>query len=136
MWKCPKCKREFKRTDQDHYCDDAPKTIDDYIKMQVESVRPLLKQIRNAIHDSIPEAEEKISWSMPTYYKDHNIVHFAAFKNHIGLYPGEEAIKHFANELADYKTSKGAIRIPYSNNLPIDLIIKISRWCYDTRNHH
>lgn len=136
MWKCPKCKREFKRENQDHYCKDKPKTIDDYIKSQSEEVQEVLNKIRNAIRNEIPETEEKISWSMPTYYKGHNIIHFAAFKNHVGLYPGDEAIKHFADELTHYKTSKGAVQFPYNKELPIDLIVKITRWCYDTRNNH
>lgn len=136
MWKCPKCKQEFEKTRQQHYCNDIPKTIDDYINLQPEGIRPLLNTIKNVIHDTIPEAEEKISWRMPTYYKNSNIIHFAAFKNHIGLYPGDEAIKHFASELVNYKTSKGAIQIPYNSELPIELIIKITRWCYENYTHH
>jgi len=69
---------------------------------------------------------------MPTYWHRHNIIHFAAHKNHIGIYPGEKAIKYFAESLSDYKTSKGAIQLQYSKPLPLDLIAEIAKWCYET----
>ena len=80
---------------------------------------------------AIPEAQEKISWSMPTYWKGANIIHFAASKKHIGLYPGDEAPVVFADQLAGYDVSKGTIRIPYISPLPKDLIANIARWCYE-----
>ncbi len=67
-WKCPKCGREFARENQDHYCV-KPRTIDEYIEAQEETVRPRLHEIRAVIRGAIPEAEETISWSMPTYRK-------------------------------------------------------------------
>ncbi len=79
MWKCPKCGREFSRQGQDHYCM-KPQTIDEYIAMQDEAVQPRLREVRGIIHSAIPEAEERISWSMPTYWKGRNIIHFAASK--------------------------------------------------------
>ena len=101
-WKCPKCGREFSREHQDHYCV-KPKTIDEYISFQDEKVRPMLEEIREVISTAIPEAEERISWSMPTYWKGRNIIHFAASKKHL----------------------------PYDKPLPKDLIQKIVRWCYE-----
>ena len=89
-WKCPKCCREFSKTNQDHYCV-KPQTIDEYIAAQEESIRPRLIQLRSIIQDAIPDAEERISWSMPTFWKGTNLIHFAVFKKHIGIYPGEEA---------------------------------------------
>lgn len=76
-------------------------------------------------------ANERISWSMPTWWKGHNIIHFAAAKQHIGIYPGPAAVEYFAGELRKrgLKFSKGAIQIPYGDNLPLDLIAEISRWC-------
>ena len=68
MWKCPKCGRSFKRQDQSHYCE-KPLTIDDYILQQDENVQPVLREIREIIHSAIPDAEERISWSMPTFWK-------------------------------------------------------------------
>ena len=66
---------------------------------------------------------------MPTYWKKHNLIQFAAFKKHIGLYPGPEAVEAFADKLQDYKTSKGAIQIPYDKPLPLELIAQIAKWC-------
>ncbi len=129
-WKCPKCGREFARQDQDHYCI-RPDTIDSYIAMQDESVQEKLREIRKIIHNAIPDAEECISWSMPTYKKGRNIIHFAASKKHIGLYPGGEATTVFAEKLEGLDVSKGTIRLPYTRELPADLITEIAQWCYE-----
>ncbi|MCI8889069.1 MAG: hypothetical protein HFG70_13440 [Hungatella sp.] len=129
MWQCPKCGRTFKHNHQDHYCGEAPLTIEEYISRQAEQVQPFLRQINQAIRSAIPDAKEKISWSMPTYWKKHNLIQFAAFKKHIGLYPGPEAVEAFADKLQDYKTSKGAIQIPYDKPLPLELIAQIAKWC-------
>ena len=130
MWKCPKCGREFSRQEQDHYCV-KPKNIDEYISAQDEAFQPGLKEIRNLIRTAIPDAEERISWSMPTYWKGKNLIHFAASKKHLGLYPGDEAVAHFADELKNYDVSKGTIRFPYDAGLPAELIRRIARWCYE-----
>ena len=129
MWVCPKCGRSFRNTDQQHYCGKAPETIDEYILAQPEEAQPYLRQVNDAIKKSIPEAKEKISWSMPTYWNDHNLIQFAAFKKHIGLYPGPEAVAAFAEQLRDHKTSKGTIQLPYSKPLPLELIAEIAAWC-------
>jgi len=129
MWVCPKCGRSFKNTNQDHYCGKAPATIEEYILSQPEEMQPYLRQINDAIKASIPEAKEKISWSMPTYWKGCNLIQFAAFKKHIGLYPGPEAVEVFTEQLAKYKTSKGTIQLPYSKPLPLELITEIAKWC-------
>jgi uncharacterized protein YdhG (YjbR/CyaY superfamily) len=130
MWKCPKCGRSFKRQDQSHYCE-KPLTIDDYILQQDENVQPVLREIREIIHSAIPDAEERISWSMPTFWKEKNIIHFAASKKHLGLYPGGEATTVFAEDLKEYDVSKGTIRIPWSSPLPADLISRIAKWCFE-----
>lgn len=74
---------------------------------------------------------------MPTYWKDHNIIHFAAQKKHIGLYPGPEAVEFFSEKLKQggLKFSKGSIQIPYSKELPLKLISEIADWCRETGNH-
>lgn len=136
VWQCPKCGREFKNTNQSHYCGEAINTIDAYIAAQPENVQLLLNQIRSTLRDALPDAQERISWSMPTYWNKHNIIHFAAFKNHIGLYPGDKAVAHFADRLTEYKTSKGTIQFPYNKPLPLELITEIAKWCYETGNHH
>lgn len=136
MWRCPKCGREFNNAEQHHFCSEKPKTIDEYIAGQPENVQPFLVQMRETLRAALPEAQERISWSMPTYWKKQNIIHFAGHKNHIGLYPGEKAIEHFTERLTDYKSSKGAIQLPYNKPLPLELVAEIAKWCMETGNHH
>ena len=107
----------------------TPKSVDEYIAWQEESVQLLLIQIRDTIRKAIPDATEKISWGMPTYKKKHNLIHFAVAKKHIGIYPGDEAVVHFAEELTGYSFDKGNIRIPKKEPLPLDLIKRIAVWC-------
>ena len=73
-WKCPNCGRVFSRKDQAHYCG-KPKTVDEYIAAQEEDVRSRLEEVRAVIREAIPDAEERISWSMPTYWKGRNLIH-------------------------------------------------------------
>lgn len=108
---------------------EKPRTVDEYISWQDARLQPRLQEIRRILRDALPGAEERISWSMPTFWKGRNIIHFAACENHLGLYPGGEAVEVFAAELSGFDTSKGAIRIPWSVNLPADLIGRIARWC-------
>lgn len=130
MWKCPKCGRSFKKEGQSHFCGKV-ETIDQYIEEQDEGIWSRLNEVRQILHTAIPEAQEKISWSMPTFWKGKNIIHFAASKNHLGLYPGGEATTVFADRLADYDVSKGTIRLPYNQPLPKELITDIAKWCYE-----
>ena len=134
MWKCPKCGSELRKKEQSHYCGEKPGTIEEYILSQDVDKQEELRLIRRILREALPEAEERISWSMPTYWKKHNILHFAASKEHIGLYPGPEAVRQFAEELQGYKTDKGTIRIPYGR-IDAGLIEKIARWCWETGNH-
>ncbi|NLO47227.1 MAG: hypothetical protein GX111_02735 [Clostridiales bacterium] len=127
MWKCPKCSREFTKTQQNHFCV-KPNSIDEYISAQPDKVRPLLQKIRETIRAAAPEAVEKFSWNMPTFWQGENLVHFAMSKKHIGLYPGGEATSEFAERLAGYKTSKGAIQLPFDNSIDYELITDIVRW--------
>ncbi len=127
-WKCPKCGREFSKQGQSHYCV-KPQTVDEYIAAQDEAVRPRLQELRAILRAALPDAEERISWSMPTYWKGRNLIHFAASKKHLGLYPGGEATAVFAEELAGFDVSKGTIRLPYDQDLPAELIGRIAKWC-------
>jgi len=127
MWRCPKCGREFKNTEQSHSCV-KPSNIDEYISAQPEDVQPLLQTIRETIRKAAPDALEKISWKMPTFWQGENLIHFAAFKKHIGLYPGGEATSVFAVRLAGYKTSKGTIQLPLGKPIDYELITDIVRW--------
>ena len=129
MWECPKCGRKFKNTNQSHYCGAATQNIEEYIAQQSEDARSYLCQINEAIKSALPDAVQKISWSMPTYWKKQNLIQFAAFKKHIGLYPGPAAVEAFTDRLQGYKTSKGAIQLPFNKPLPLDLIREIAVWC-------
>lgn len=97
-------------------------TIDEYINSCDTIIQPKLMELWQIIKSIAPELKEKISWGMPTFYKKHNIIHFAANKNHIGLYPGSKAIEHFSNRLEEYQTSKGAIRLPNNKEFDKDII--------------
>ena len=105
--------------------------------LQKQGARPLLREAsgddcgvyRRPAGGGLPEAREKISWSMPTYWKGRNLIQFAASKRHVGLYPGPEAVEAFAARLTEYKTSKGTIQLPYSKPLPLELIEEIAKWC-------
>ena len=125
-WKCPKCGREFSRQNQDHYCV-KPQSIDEYIAAQDEKFQLRLREIREVLRNALPDAEERISWSMPTYWKGRNIIHFAASKKHLGIYPGPEPIEAFKKELEPYVASKGAIRFPY-DHVDYDLIARIAAY--------
>lgn len=132
MWTCPTCGRSFERTRQDHYCV-KPETIDEYIAMQPEHCRDYLQRTRRILAAALPDAREKISWSMPTFWEKRNIIQFAAFQKHLGLYPGPEAVEAFGEELKGFYTSKGTVRLPYDQPLPEDLIARIALWCRDNR---
>lgn len=134
LWKCPKCGREFKNKGQEHYCGDKPKTINEYILRQDDDKQEDLRYIYLTLREALPEVEERISWGMPTFWNGHNILHFAAAKKHIGLYPGPEAVKEFSEELREYKTDKGTIRIPYGK-VDAMLVKRIAKWCLETGNH-
>ncbi|MGI6758497.1 MAG: iron chaperone [Bacilli bacterium] len=105
-----------------------PKNIDDYIKGFSTEIQEKLQSIRKTIAEAAPEAIEKISYQMPTFYFHGNLVHFAAFKNHIGFYPAPSGIANFSDELLDYKTSKGAVQFPLDKPIPFDLISKIVKF--------
>jgi uncharacterized protein YdhG (YjbR/CyaY superfamily) len=96
--------------------------IDDYILAQDPAKQPRLQQIHEAIKDELPDATEKISWNMPTYWQGHNLIHFAAFKHHIGIYPTPEALDAFPQAVAAYPRTKGALQIQDDAELPLALI--------------
>ena len=109
--------------------------IDEYIAKQDESLQPDLKEVRNVIRAQLPDAVEKIAWGMPTWWDQHNLIHMACAKHHIGIYPGGDGVEYFTAELKrrNLRFSKGAIQIPYGNSLPLDLIKEIASWCGE---HH
>lgn len=100
-------------------------TIDEYIKTFPKDIQKILGTVRQIIKKSAPTAVEAINYQIPTFKLNGNLVHFAAFKNHIGFYPGSEAIKVFKREIVSYKSSKGAIQFPIDKPIPLALIHKI-----------
>lgn len=102
--------------------------IDDYIVLFPADVQKLLKKLRSTIAKAAPEAEEAISYAIPTFRLNGNLVHFAANKSHIGFYPGPSAVVEFKKELKDYKTSKGTIQFPLDEPLPLDLVAMIVKF--------
>ncbi len=127
MWKCPKCGQQFNKTEQDHNCSKIS-PVEEYISEQSEEIQPMLCKIRETIRNAAPNAAEKISYRMPTFWQGENLIHFAAFKNHISIFPGDEAIVYFKEKLTGYKTSKGTIQFPLDKPIDYDLIAEITRW--------
>ena len=103
----------------------APRNIDEYIANFPPEIQEKLETVRATIRKAAPKAEEAISYMMPTFKLHGNLVHFAAFKNHIGFYPGAGGVEAFKEELAKYEISKGTIRFPLDQRLPLLLIRKI-----------
>jgi uncharacterized protein YdhG (YjbR/CyaY superfamily) len=104
-------------------------TVDEYIRLYSPEIQEKLQTIRKVIKENVPETtEEKISWRMPTYALHGNLVHFAAFQKHIGFYPAPDGIEAYQEQLAKYKTSKGAIQFPLNQQLPLELIGEIVRY--------
>lgn len=101
--------------------------VEAYLNAQPLERQAILRKVQQVIRQAAPDALEKISYGMPTFWQGKNLVHFANFKNHLGFYPTPPAIEHFAQELAGFKTSKGAVQFPYAKEIPYDLIEEITR---------
>jgi uncharacterized protein YdhG (YjbR/CyaY superfamily) len=97
-------------------------SVEEYILAQSKEDQKLLNQIKKSILEVVPDAEACISYQMPTFKRNGILIHFAAMKEHIGLYPGPEAIVHFINQIKPYDCSKGSIRVPKTSEMPIQLI--------------
>jgi len=100
-------------------------SIDEYIGTFPEDVQKILQELRATIKAAAPDAEEKISYQMPTFYLKGNLVHFAAYKNHVGFYPTPSGIEKFNAELSKYAGAKGSVQFPINDPLPLDLVQKI-----------
>jgi uncharacterized protein YdhG (YjbR/CyaY superfamily) len=103
----------------------VPTTIDEYIADFPQNVQELLQKIRATIRQAAPDAEETINYRMPTFILNGNLVHFAAFKNHIGFYPTPTGVEQFKQELSAYHGSKGSVQFPLDQPVPFDLITRI-----------
>lgn len=97
-------------------------TIDEYITQAPPETKEVLQKIRETIKAAAPEATEKISYQMPTFYLEGNLVHFAVAKNHYGFYPASSGIAAFESKLGNYKHSKGAVQFPIKEEVPYELI--------------
>ena len=105
-----------------------PTTIDEYIAGFPEDIQAKLEQVRDTVKQAAPEAEEAIKYAMPTYVLNGNLVHFAAFKTHMGFYPAPMGLEAFKEDLAGYKGSKGAVHFPLNKPMPLELITKIVKY--------
>lgn len=103
-------------------------TIDSYIAGFPAAIAERLTKIRTVIAEAAPDAVERISYQMPTFWFEGNLVHFAAFKDHIGFFPAPSGIEPFREELIGYSVSKGTIRFPYDQPIPYDLVARITRY--------
>ena len=103
-------------------------SIDEYIATFPEEIQKILEELRVTIKASAPDAQEKISYRMPTFALKGNLVHFAAHKNHIGFYPTPSGIQAFKHELSIYEGAKGSIKFPIEKPLPLALISKIVKF--------
>lgn len=100
--------------------------IDKYLKDVTPSQKEALERVRKIIKQTVPEAEETISWTMPTFkYNKKNLIHFAAFKNHMSIFPGSALVKDVRDKLKDYTLSKGTIQFTEDHPLPESIIKEI-----------
>lgn len=107
----------------------TPESVDDYLHLQADAVRPLLERVRAAIRKALPDADESISYKIPAYkLRGRAILYFAAWKNHYSVYPVTAVlVSELGNELAGYEVNKGTIRFPFNKPVPVRLIQRIAR---------
>jgi uncharacterized protein YdhG (YjbR/CyaY superfamily) len=104
------------------------RTMDEYIAQFPKNIRDILEELRRVIHETAPDAEEAMRYGIPTFRFRGNLVHFAAFKDHIGFYPAPSAINAFNKELSRYKRSKGTVQFPIDEPVPFALVKEIVRY--------
>jgi uncharacterized protein YdhG (YjbR/CyaY superfamily) len=108
--------------------DTVAANIDDYIAGHPPKIRTRLSAMRRTIRKHAPDAEERISYRIPTFYLDGNLVHFAAFERHVGFYPGAAGIAAFQKALAGYTSAKGSVQFPHDEPLPLELVAEIVKF--------
>lgn len=106
----------------------APETIDAYIAGFPPKIQEILQSVRHAIREVVPEAQEAIRYGIPTFILNGNLVHFAAFKHHIGFYPAPTGMEEFREALSRYPQGKGSVQFPLDQPIPLDLIQSITRF--------
>ncbi len=134
MWKCPKCGREFRRTNQGHYCGNAPVDVNEYIEAQAVEAHAHLTELRNIIRNNVPDVRERIAWSMPVYEKEKRSVSFAACKKHVSLYVDFEILETFKLQLSEFEIKKNALYLPYNKTLPVELITDIIKQYFEVQD--
>ncbi len=102
-----------------------PKNIDEYIAGFPEKTQEILEKVRAVIQSAAPDAQETISYQIPTFTLHGNLVHFAAYQHHLGFYPASSGIEHFKQQLSAYKSSRGTVQFPLDKPIPYDLIREI-----------
>ncbi len=107
------------------------RNIDEYIAGFEPEVQDILRKVRSVVREEAPDASEKISYQMPTFALHGNLVHFAAYKHHIGFYPAPSGIAAFQDELSAYKGAKGSVQFPLDQPIPYELIRRIVRYRVD-----
>lgn len=107
---------------------EKPTTIDEYIAAQPADVQEILQKVREVVRTAVPTATETITYGMPTFKLAGNVIHFGVAKHHLGFYPAPSGITAFATELAQYKSSKGAVQFPFDQPIPYELIGKIAQF--------
>ena len=103
-------------------------SIDEYIATFPKDIQKILEELRATIKAAAPDSEEKISYQMPTFFMNGNLVHFAAFKKHIGFYPTPSGIEAFQKELSVYDGAKGSVQFPIDEPMPLKLISRIVKF--------
>jgi uncharacterized protein YdhG (YjbR/CyaY superfamily) len=106
----------------------APVTMDEYFDRFPKEIQEILGKFRSTIHQAAPAAQEAISYGIPTFKLQGNLVHFAAFKNHFGFFPTSSGIAEFKEALSDYQCSKGTVRFPFGQPVPFSLVAKIVKF--------
>jgi len=106
----------------------VPETVDQYIAAFPTDVKKRMQQLRKTIKAAAPKADELISYQMPGYKYFGMLVYFAAFKNHIGFYPGAGGILEFYKKLSSFKSAKGSVQFPHDRPIPYDIISKIVKF--------
>lgn len=106
-----------------------PETVSEYIANEPVAIRKVLRTMRALTRRAAPRATEKLAWGMPTLVLEGNLLHFAAFKNHLSLFPGKAAMQTFQKDLHRFQTSKGTIQFPYDQAIPVALVTRIVKFC-------
>ena len=106
----------------------SPKTIDEYIATFPKDVQDILEKVRATIRSAAPQAEETINYQIPTFLLKGNLVHFAAYKKHIGFYPTPSGIEQFKDKISAYEWAKGSVQFPLDKPIPYDLISRITEF--------